>query len=91
MGDDFLERDLKILLSIKNRKFDTKNPVLRHIFTIGWMIVMLITFAFVIPFVKESGIKVLLSSTGLACVASYAYTIQKSRSIPKKSREDLLA
>jgi hypothetical protein len=55
------------------------------------MIVMLITFVFVIPFVKESGIKVLLSSTGLACVASYAYTIQKSKSIPKKTREELIA
>ena len=64
---------------------------MRHIFTIGWVIVMFITFIFVVPFVKESGIKVLLSSTGLACIASYAYTIQKSRSIPKRTREDLLA
>ena len=82
---------MKIVLSIKKRNFDPKNPIMRHIFTIGWMIVMLITFVFVIPFVKESGIKVLLSSTGLACVASYVYTIQKSKSIPKKTREELIA
>jgi hypothetical protein len=64
-----------MLLSTKKRNFDPQNPVMRHIFTIGWVIVMFITFIFVVPFVKESGIKVLLSSTGLACIASYAYTI----------------
>jgi hypothetical protein len=52
---------------------------------------MLITFVYVLPFLKESGIKFLLSLTGLACIASYAYILKKSKYISKKSREDLLA
>jgi hypothetical protein len=62
----------------------------RYFVSIGWLFVMTVCFFFVFPKLHDTSLNIALALAGISCISSFTYTYLKSRSLPQRTRDELL-